>query len=111
MSEFKERRQGDRRPADNTGQISFGGEPVDCRVIDLSAEGAQVRIDGRRASRNLMGKRARLTMTGNAENDSFLLEGNIVWVRPAVNGVYLGLSRGRRLLRDPDESAADADQG
>ena len=90
MSEATERRGAERRHADGGGSISFGQEPFACRVIDLSETGAQVRIDGiKRASRNLVGKRAALTLEGAAPK---LLEGRVVWARPAVNGVYLGIS-------------------
>jgi hypothetical protein len=90
MEETKERRHFERQLAEGTGVISFGQEPLQCRVIDLSQTGAQVRIDGRRASRNLMGKRASLTLDASAGRPG-PLEGRVVWVRPAVNGVYLGL--------------------
>ena len=89
MSEATERRAVERRPADGGGSISFGQEALACRVIDLSDTGAQVRIDGKRASRNLVGKRASLTLEGTTPR---LLEGRVVWARPAVNGVYLGIS-------------------
>ena len=89
MSEATERRGAERRNADGGGTISFGQEPLVCRVIDLSATGAQVRIDGKRASRNLVGKRAALTLEGTSPR---ILEARVVWARPAVNGVYLGLA-------------------
>ena len=89
MSEATERRGAERRHADGGGSISFGQEPFACRVIDLSETGAQIRIDGKRASRNLVGKRASLNLEGSNPK---LLEGRVVWARPAVNGVYLGLS-------------------
>ena len=89
MSEATERRAAERRPADAGGSISFGQEALACRVIDLSDTGAQVRIDGKRASRNLVGKRALLTLEGNTPR---LFAGRVVWARPAVNGVYLGIS-------------------
>ena len=89
MSEATERRGAERRHADGGGSISFGQEALACRVIDISETGAQVRIDGKRASRNLVGKRASLTLEGQRPK---LLEGRVVWARPAVNGVYLGLS-------------------
>ena len=89
MSEATERRVAERRHADGGGTISFGQEILTCRIIDLSETGAQVRIDGKRASRNLVGKRASLTLDGATPK---LLEGRVVWARPAVNGVYLGLS-------------------
>ncbi len=92
MSEATERRQSQRQNADGGGSISFGQEPVACRVIDLSATGAQVRIDGRRASRNLVGKRAALALEGARADAPKLVEGRVVWARPAVNGVYLGIA-------------------
>jgi hypothetical protein len=87
MSEATERRQALRQNAEGTGMISFGQEPVACRVIDVSERGAQVRIDGRRASRNLVGKRT--TIEGVRPEP---LTGRVVWARPAVNGVYLGIA-------------------
>jgi hypothetical protein len=94
MDETKERRQAERQLAEGTGSISFGQEAVQCRIIDLSASGAQIRIDGRRASRNLMGKRASLALDPASPRKS-PVEGRVVWVRPAVNGVYLGLELDR----------------
>lgn len=103
MSETTERRSAERRHADAVGSITFGREPFQCRIIDLSESGAQVRIDGKRASRNLVGKRASLTLEGSNPR---LLEGRVVWARPAVNGVYLGIS-----VEDPDEkSQSDVSQ-
>lgn len=95
MNTSKERRQTERQNAEATGWISFGQDPFGCRVIDLSENGAQVRIDGLRASRNLMGKRASLKLEA-LSSDGSALEGRVVWVRPAVNGVYLGLEILRR---------------
>ena len=89
MSEATERRGAERRHADGGGSISFGQDALACRVIDLSETGAQVRIDGKRASRNLVGKRASLTLENHTPK---LLEGRVVWARPAVNGVYLGIA-------------------
>jgi len=89
MSEATERRGAERRHADGGGTISFGQDGLSCRIIDLSETGAQVRIDGKRASRNLVGKRASLALQGEKPR---LLEARVVWARPAVNGVYLGLS-------------------
>lgn len=89
MSEAMERRGSERRNADAGGLISFGQEAVGCRIIDLSDTGAQVRIDGKRASRNLVGKRASITLEGEKPR---LLAGRVVWARPAVNGVYLGIA-------------------
>lgn len=89
MGEAQERRGAERRHADAGGTISFGQEALGCRVIDLSQTGAQVRIDGKRASRNLVGKRASLTLEGSKPR---LVEGRVVWARPAVNGVYLGIA-------------------
>jgi hypothetical protein len=89
MREATERRAAERRPAEAGGSISFGQEALACRVIDLSDSGAQVRIDGKRASRNLVGKRALLTLEGTTPK---LLEGRVMWARPAVNGVYLGIA-------------------
>ena len=89
MSEAQERRGAERRHANAGGTISFGQEALGCRVIDLSQTGAQVRIDGKRASRNLVGKRASLTLEGSKPR---LVEGRVVWARPAVNGVYLGIA-------------------
>ncbi len=91
MSETTERRGAERRNADGVGSINFGKEPMQCRIIDLSDTGAQIRIDGKRASRNLVGKKASLTLDGSKPR---LIEGRVVWARPAVNGVYLGLSVG-----------------
>jgi PilZ domain-containing protein len=89
MSEAQEHRGAERRHADAGGTISFGQEALGCRVIDVSQTGAQVRIDGKRASRNLVGKRASLTLEGSKPR---LVEGRVVWARPAVNGVYLGIA-------------------
>jgi len=89
MGEAQERRGAERRHANAGGTISFGQEALGCRVIDLSQTGAQVRIDGKRASRNLVGKRASLTLEGSKPR---LVEGRVVWARPAVNGVYLGIA-------------------
>jgi len=89
MSEATERRSAEQRPAEAGGSISFGQEALACRVIDLSDSGAQVRIGGKRASRNLVGKRAWLRLEGATPK---LLEGRVMWARPAVNGVYLGIS-------------------
>jgi hypothetical protein len=89
MSEATERRAAEQRHSDGGGTIVFGQEILTCRIIDVSGSGAQVRIDGKRASRNLVGKRASLTLDGAIPK---LLEGRVVWARPAVNGVYLGLS-------------------
>ncbi len=89
MSEPQERPAIERRHADGGGTISFGQEAVGCRVIDLSETAAQVRIDGKRASRTLVGKRASLTLEGSKPK---LFEGRVVWARPAVNGVYLGIA-------------------
>jgi len=75
-----ERPGSERRHADGGGLISFGQEAVGCRIIDLSETGAQVRIDGKRASITLEGDKPRL------------LAGRVVWARPAVNGVYLGIA-------------------
>jgi hypothetical protein len=90
MSEATERRAAERRPSDASGSIRFGQEELPCRIIDLSDNGVQLRIDGKRASRNLIGKRASLTLEGVPKPR--LLEGRVVWARPAVNGVYLGIS-------------------
>lgn len=102
MTHTPERRQAVRRPIDRTGTVSFGGDGLACRVIDVSETGAQVRIDGQKSGRNLRGKRASLSM---AEPDSpKVLEGSVVWVRAAVNGVYLGLDfRSRDLETETDE--------
>jgi hypothetical protein len=89
MGEAQERRGAERRHANAGGTISFGQEALGCRVIDLSQTGAQVRIDGKRASRNLVGKRASLRLEGSKPR---LVEGRVVWARPAVNGVYLGIA-------------------
>jgi len=89
MREAEDRRGAERRQEDAGGTISVGQEELGCRVIDLSDTAAQVRIDGKRASRNLVGKRASLTLEGTKPR---LLEGRVVWARPAVNGVYLGIS-------------------
>jgi hypothetical protein len=88
VSEAQDRRVAERRHPDGGSTISFGQEVVGCRVIELSETGAQVRIDGKRASRTLVGKRASLTLeSGKSRN----FEGRVVWARPAVNGVYLGI--------------------
>ncbi len=89
MDESTERRQAQRRNAEGMGSVSFGQDPITCRVIDLSNTGAQLRIDGRRASRNLVGKRISLTLDGLKQEP---LLGRVVWARPAVNGVYLGIA-------------------
>jgi len=89
MSEATERRGAERRHADGAGIISFGHDGLSCRIIDLSETGAQVRIDGKRASRNLVGKRASIALQGEKPR---MLEGRVVWARPAVNGVYLGIA-------------------
>ncbi len=78
-----------RRATDGAGSISFGQEALACRVVDLSDTGVQVRIDGKRANRNLVGKRASLTLDGEKPR---VLAGRVVWARPAVNGVYLGIT-------------------
>ncbi|MBI2962518.1 MAG: PilZ domain-containing protein [Deltaproteobacteria bacterium] len=89
MSEATERRGAERRATDRGGSVSFGQEVLACRIVDLSETGAQVRIDGKRASRNLVGKRASLTLEGPKPR---VLAGRVAWARPAVNGVYLGLA-------------------
>ncbi|MGH7803743.1 MAG: PilZ domain-containing protein [Candidatus Binatia bacterium] len=96
MNPVDERRQSARRSAEATGKISFGAEGLACRVIDVSATGAQVRIDGRRASRNLVGKRISLAIDAAADLAAESFTGHVVWARPAVNGVYLGLAFGAR---------------
>lgn len=83
----------------------MGQDPIACRVIDLSDSAAQVRIDGKRASRTLVGKRASLTLEGT---EGKLLEGRVVWARPAVNGVYLGISVEGELRPAADFSGAAA---
>jgi hypothetical protein len=94
MSSIDERRQAIRRAAEATGKITLGAEgDVACRVIDVSESGAQVRVDGRRATRNLVGKRISLAIDGAAGGlGATSYAGHIVWARPAVNGVYLGLA-------------------
>ena len=92
MNPVDERRQAARRSAEATAKISFGNEGLACRLIDVSATGAQVRIDGRRASRNLVGKRISLAIDASAELAAETFAGHVVWARPAVNGVYLGLA-------------------
>ena len=92
MNPVDERRQATRRRAEATGKIALGSEEAVCRVIDVSVSGAQVRVDGRRASRNLVGKRISLAVEGIAEMPAGPFAGHIVWARPAVNGVYLGLA-------------------
>ncbi|MGH7898578.1 MAG: PilZ domain-containing protein [Candidatus Binatia bacterium] len=93
MTESTERRQERRQHADSGGSISFGGgASLACHIIDLSTTGAQVRIDGRRASRNLVGKRTALALEAGNPQASKLVEGRVVWARPAVNGVYLGIA-------------------
>lgn len=91
MPKERDRRRGERRPANTTGVVSFGQGDLSCRVIDVSESGAQIRIDGHRASRNLLGKRISLQAEAMAPDP---LDGFVVWVRPAVNGVYLGLQLG-----------------
>lgn len=86
MARNTERRSAARRRTDSTGTVALGQEEATCRVIDVSDAGAQIRIDGRRASRNLHGRRVSLTIDSRKA-----YRGNVVWVRPAVNGVYLGL--------------------
>jgi hypothetical protein len=100
MNETKERRQLERQTADGIAVIAFGQDSVSCRVIDVSVNGAQVRIDGRRASRNLMGKRVELSL--NVPGLPADLPGRVVWVRPAVNGVYLGIERDRPDARNAE---------
>jgi hypothetical protein len=95
MSETKERRQAERQPAGGTGTVTFGEQLLPCRVIDISETGAQIRIDGRRATRNFVGKKASL-VRDDGRSDAAPLEGRVVWARPAVNGVYLGLEIARR---------------
>lgn len=108
MSDPTERRQAERQIAEGTGLISFGQEALACRVIDVSENGAQVRIDGRRASRNLVGKRTSLVLDGSAgANKEATLEGRVVWVRPAVNGVYVGIEA----LRTERKSAESSPRG
>jgi len=99
MSEATERRGAERPHADSGGTISFGQDGVSCRIIDLSETGAQIRIDGKRASRNLVGKRASIALEGEKPR---MLEGRVVWARPAVNGVYLGL-----LIESVEHKSAD----
>ncbi len=103
MDDSKDRRQTERQITEVTGVISFGQDPLVCRVIDVSESGAQVRIDGRRASRNLVGKRMSLILDGSSGAvKPPPLEGRVVWVRPAVNGVYLGIEVFR-----PERKAAE----
>ena len=92
MSESTERRQTERQLAGGTGVIKIGREELPCRVIDVSENGAQVRIEGRRASRNFVGKRAVLVRDeARGGSRGGPLDVRVVWARPAVNGVYLGL--------------------
>ena len=108
MSDTKERRHTERQIAESTGLISFGQEAVVCRIIDVSESGAQIRIDGRRASRNLVGKRTSLVLDGNSEsNKPAPLEGRVVWVRPAVNGAYVGIE----VFRSEGKSAENSPRG
>lgn len=93
MNETKERRHERRQIAEGVGFVTVGQEKLPCRVIDISETGAQVRVDGRRASRNLMGKRLSLARDGAGSEAP--LGGRVVWVRPAVNGVYLGIELDR----------------
>jgi hypothetical protein len=99
MNEPTECRSAERRPPEAGGSISFGQDPIACRVIDLSDSAAQVRIDGKRASRTLVGKRASLTLEGTSRKP---LEGRVVWARPAVHGVYLGISVDAEVRSVPD---------
>ena len=92
MNPPDERRQSARRSAEATGKLSFGAEDLACRVIDVSATGAKVRVDGRRASRNFVGKRISLAIDATPELEAASFAGHVVWARPAVNGVYLGLA-------------------
>ena len=106
MSDSKERRQTERRLAGETGLVSFGQDPLPCRVIDVSDTGAQVRIEGRRSTRNFVGKRASL-IRHQPSGDVGPLEGRIVWARPAVNGVYLGIELSHDGNRDQSRAAND----
>ena len=81
-----------------------------CRVIDLSDTGAQIRIDGRRASRNLIGKRTTLKLDGLRAGDPEV-EGRVVWARPAVNGVYLGIELVARPGVEPKPALGEASRG
>jgi len=109
MSHTPERRQAVRRPIDRTGTVSFGGDGLACRVIDVSETGAQIRIDGQKSGRNLRGKRASLAMAADPDPTK-PLEGSVVWVRAAVNGVYLGLDFRARDLETEGDDAPEIDE-
>jgi hypothetical protein len=104
MSETRDRRHTSRQFAGVTGVVTIGDEPLPCRVIDVSETGAQVRIDGRRASRNFVGKRVSLVRQDGSKRIG-PVEGRVVWARPAVTGVYLGLELARR---EPEPRAAES---
>jgi hypothetical protein len=106
MADTTERRQALRRNTDGMGLISFGQEPIACRVIDVSETGAQIRIDGRRASRNLVGKRTQLKLDTPSDSE---VEGRVVWARPAVNGVYLGIELSRAGAAKPATAEASGE--
>lgn len=92
MTQADERRRSTRRRTEGTGEIRFGGEAFACRILDVSETGAQIRIDGRRGSRTLVGKRALLAIESEGSTDAEAREGRVVWARPAVAGVYVGLA-------------------
>jgi len=98
VAEAEERRRAVRRPAETTGEVVVGREAYACHVIDVSSVGARIRIDGRRASRSLVGKPISLTVNGTPEPPPAPWAGRVVWARPAVAGVYLGLAFGERAL-------------
>jgi PilZ domain len=108
MNPVDERRGAARRSAEAMGKVSFGAEDLPCRVIDVSATGAQVRVDGRRASRNMVGKRVSLAIDGTPEVEAGSFSGHVVWARPAVNGVYLGLSFSGREVRTSSAPPAES---
>lgn len=92
ITQTDDRRRATRRRAEGTGKVRFGAEAFACRILDVSETGAQIRIDGRRASRNLVGKRASLAIESDESGDAAAREGRVVWARPAVAGVYVGLA-------------------
>jgi hypothetical protein len=92
ITQADERRRSTRRRAEGTGEVRFGAEAFACRILDVSDTGAQIRIDGRRGSRSLVGKRASLAIEGAGSGDATAREGRVVWARPAVAGVYVGLA-------------------
>lgn len=96
MPDAEERRRAVRRPAETTGEVVVGSQAYSCHVIDVSSAGARIRIDGRRASRSMVGKPISLTVNGSPQPKPPPWAGRVVWARPAVAGVYLGLAFAER---------------